>query len=504
MTLAGAAALLAAFGVIPAWPGVTHIVALPPLDLVHDVGALLVFTVDLPTFGLGLVAVIGARAALLATVLGGLTRERFLFAVRFYALVLVPVLVAAGLLYASMALLFYALFWAGVAITLPVTVTTAALPWAGSLRLRTAARTSGRAWGRAGTVGAYLACLFVVGWLADVTGRPGIVVLTPVSALLTVTAARSLAADPGWRLVRRVAAAAPALLVVALVAVVVTGPAGPAPADGAAREQPGSVMLMSGIDSSSGSGAMLEIDPQRMGWPCSRTYYFSYAGPGEGQPRNDARCPIRTGAPYQPVDTLRSRDQLIPFLAEQVASMEVPPVILGHSQGAWLVWQAAADGRLPTESVIVLIGPFPENPVAFPEAGERGRGGGGRWILRLVAEAPRPGGTTAFEVDSPLGREWLGDRDAIADTLARPLPGGVRALVVASAFDLPLMTGAQRIEGATHACPVAVIHPNLPYAAELQEQVAAFVAGDELAPCPRWREAVGSLFRHFAVPPSHW
>jgi pimeloyl-ACP methyl ester carboxylesterase len=287
---------------------------------------------------------------------------------------------------------------------------------------------------------------------------------------------------------------------------VLTGPAGPegegrSLTDAEGRE--GSILLMSGVDSSSGSGAMLEIDPTAiLGWTCESTWYFSYAGPGDGQPTGDAACPVDHGSPYGPEDTLRPVEELVGHLEAFVSEMPPPVVVTGHSQGAWLVWEAAATGRLPGAEVVVLVGAFPENRVWYPAWGERAPGAVGRMVLDAVVDASRFAGTSAFEPDSPLGRELLGHPDAVSEILARPLPEGVRALSVASAFDLPLLHGTHRVAGATDACPVGVVHPNLPYAAELQGVVAAFVDGDPLPPCPAWRTAVGPLLRHFTVPPS--
>jgi hypothetical protein len=504
LVLAVALSLLAALDRIPAWPGLLHGTALPPLDLVNDLGALWVHADGWATFVAGMVGVVLLRSVLLAAVLGGLTWARIRFALRFQFIALPFALVASALLYASKALLFYALFWAGAAVAVAAVAVLGALPWSAPLRLRDSFRRSVRQGFRAGTVAAYLAVLFALGAVADLTGRTGTILLNPVSALATWAAARVLWADPGHRVVRRAVGALPVVLVGALTLVVVTGPARPDEPEQPPPPFEGSLMLMSGIDSSSGSGAILEVDPRAFGWPCERTYYFSYAGPGPGQPRNDARCPIDQGAPYGPEDTLRSRHELVPFLEAQVAGMEPPATIATHSQGVWVVWDAASSGRVPEAGTLVLIGPFPENPVSFPGPGERAPGRAGRAVLGLVAEFPRPGGTTAFEVDAPLGREWLGDPDRIEEVLARPLPDGIRAISITSAFDLPLMTAGHRIEGAVDACPVAVIHPNLPYAEEFRLQVRRFVDGRDPMPCPAWRVGVGALFRHFSVPPSRW
>jgi pimeloyl-ACP methyl ester carboxylesterase len=116
---------------------------------------------------------------------------------------------------------------------------------------------------------------------------------------------------------------------------------------------------MSGINSASGEGAIFELEPSRLGFTCDRFHYFSYAGPGDGQPQGDAACPKREGAPYEPRDTQRPFEEQVRLLAEQVAPLDPPVTVLAHSQAAWVAWHAAADGLLEDVEHLVLVGPFP-------------------------------------------------------------------------------------------------------------------------------------------------
>ncbi|SFB92875.1 hypothetical protein SAMN05421773_101563 [Streptomyces aidingensis] len=498
--LTAAVTALAAAGVLPRWPGLVHLVALPPLDLIADLRLLMAVSSGYPQFLAGLAAALALRVTVLAFLLGGARGPALRYAARYYLAVLPAALPAAGLLLGAGALLFYGLFWAGTAAVLLVTALTAAVPWAAPPRLARGCATAARHGMRLGTVGACLAALAVIGAVADVTRPAGPVLLVPVSALLTFAAARALRADPGLRAVRRLVAAVPAAGIAALALVAATGPAGPPTAPEPQEPRPGSLMLMSGVDSASGLGAILEIDPHTLGYRCGQTFYYSYAGPGDGQPRNLAMCPPTGGAPYGPGDTLRPTAELITFLEAQLTSLPRPVTLATHSQGVWITWEAAADGRLPGVSELVLTGPFPQNPVPYPPQGEPGRSRPAADVARLVAGLPRPGGTSAFEPDSPLGREWLARPRAVGRTLARPLPPGVRALGVASVFDLPLMPGGPDLPGAADACPVPVIHPNLPYATEFRRAVTAFLERRPLPDCPRWRSLVGPVFRPFAVP----
>jgi hypothetical protein len=500
--LAVAVLVLVAARVLPVWPGLIHFVALPPLDLIADLRALLVYAPGIPGFIALLIVLIGVRSAVLALLLGGLTRARFWFAVRFYLVVLPFAALAAAVTYTGQAILFYGAFWAGLAVGLALTAVVAAVPWLAPLRLGAGLRRALAANCRLGTVGAYLAALFVLGLASDVGGTAVTLLAVPLSAALTWLTAQLLYADPGFVVVRRVVAVLPAAALVALAAVAYTGADRPPRAPYPEQPRDGSIMLMSGIDSSSGSGAVLEIDPHVLRYPCDQAFYFSYAGPGDGQPQGDAICDIQHGAPYGPDDTLRSRAEVVPFLEAQVSEMAPPGVVAGHSQGAWLVWEAAAGDRLPGAEVIVLVGPFATNPVGYPAAGDGGSGQVGRMVLGGLTQIARPGGTTTFSPDSPLGREWLADPGAIERTLARPLPDGIRALSVPSLFDLPLQPGDAEIPAATDACPVPVAHPNLPYAPEFLDAVDRFLAGEAQPPCPAWRYAVGPALRSFTAPPS--
>jgi hypothetical protein len=500
--VAGAATLLGGLGVLPRWPGLPHIVGLPPIDLFTDLRMLFVHAPSYPLFVLGLVVSLALRIAVLAFVLGGDLRERLGFAARFYLVALVPTAIAAALAFTSPATLFYLLFWLGAGVLIVVMIVFAPLPFARTDRITGAFRGAARRWMRAGTVLAYLGLVSLVGALADLLGAAGSVLSVPVSAGLTFLAMRVLA-DPSllvWP--RRLVAGGTAAGIVALLAVVMSAAAGPAQAESPLAVRPGSLLLMSGVDSSSGSGAVLEIDPATLGFTCEQTYYYSYAGPGGGQPQRDAWCPIRTGTPYVPRDTLRSRAEQVEFLERQLEGLPQPVVLLTHSQGVWHTWAALTERGAMGIGAVVLIGAFPTNPVVYQPDRSRGPGRVGADLVRLVSEGPRPGGTTTFEFDSPLGVEWLAHPDAVENTLARPLPSGVRALSVTSVFDHPLMPDGWRIAGATDACPVPVPHPNLPYATELAEAVNALLDGRSQPACPAWRSVIGPLFRPFGAPPT--
>jgi len=96
---------------------------------------------------------------------------------------------------------------------------------------------------------------------------------------------------------------------------------------------------MQGIDSSSASVTFWRSTPI-MDWTCEQAFYYSYAGPGDSHPHNEART-ITHGAPYAREDNLGSSVELVTFMRAQVAKM-APAVVADRSQG---VWCGKPDGR---------------------------------------------------------------------------------------------------------------------------------------------------------------
>jgi hypothetical protein len=259
---------------------------------------------------------------------------------------------------------------------------------------------------------------------------------------------------------------------------------------------------MSGINSASGEGAIFELEPERIGYTCAQFHYYSYAGPGDGQPRGDAACPKREGAPYLPEDTQRPFEEQVTLLDRQVAPLEPPVTVLAHSQAAWVAWHAAATGRLDGVTTLVLIGPFPSSPAGFPPAGDRGPGRVGGDLFRLLQPVTDLADFD-FLVDAPLTRELLARPDAAAGVFADGLPDRIEALALTATPDLALMPDGWRIDGATDACPIREAHPYLPITPALHRTVDRFLAGVRQDPgaCPRWPEVYRRASQAFGAPP---
>ncbi|WP_207958323.1 hypothetical protein [Streptomyces sp. YIM 98790] len=495
--LAAAVTGLALAGVLPRWPGLVHLVALPPADFFTDLRVLLSRAPSYPVFVALLALLLALRVAVLAILLGGLTARRAGFALLFYLAAGLPLALVAQLDFMAQTLLYARLFWAAASLLALSWFLTASLPWQGTERLRTAWRRSWRRGLRITVLLPYALALLALGALAD--ARPALAVwLVPVSALATAVAVAALVRPPRGRPLLRLAAAGAAFAVVATVFVATRDDPGYGPRP---EPRPGSLLLMSGIGSHSGRGAIFETEVRRLGYTCEQTYYYSYAGPGEGQPQRSARCPITTGRPYGPADTQRPLHEQVEAFAEQVRRLPEPVTVAAHSHAVWVVWQALAEGVAPGVETLVLVGPFPESPLGYPPEGENGRGRVAGDLLRLLVPLADLL-DFQFDPDAPAARELLADVGASSRIIARPLPERVRSLSVTSATDLPLMPGGWRLPVDRNACPQRVAHPYLPIRPAYYNEVNRFMDGRPALPCPLWRDWGAHLARPWGVPPA--
>jgi hypothetical protein len=490
--------VLGAAGVLPRWPGLLHLVALPPLDLAADLRWLLARATGYPAFLLGLAASIGVRTTVLALLLGGRRRPRWRLAVTVYLVAVPPLLLAAQLDFVAHAALYSRLFGAAVAIVLLVWALLAGAVWSGQARLGSALRTNLRDGLRSTELVAYLVALITLGAVAQAGGPAATVALVPVSGALTAAAVLRLRRPAPARPLAHLAAVG-AIGAVAAAAIVATQ--GSAPPEDADATRDGSVLVMSGINSASGQGAIFEVEPPRLGFTCARFHYFSYAGPGDGQPQGDAACPKRSGAPYEPRDTQRPFEEQVTLLAEQVAPLEPPVTVLAHSQAAWVAWHAAADRLLEGVEHLVLVGPFPSSPLGFPPPDGTGPGRVGGDLFRFLEPVPELVDFD-FEVDAPLTRQLLARPDAAGAIFDRPLPDGIEALSIPASSDLALMPHGWRLDHATDVCPIREAHPDLPYSPDLHRAIDHYLAGDRgAAGCPPWPELYRLGSQAFGAPP---
>jgi hypothetical protein len=487
-----------ALGLLPRWPGLLHLVALPPLDLAADLRWLLARATGWPTFVGGLLAVLAVRTVVWAVVLARDGRPRWRLAASVQLVALLPLLAAAQFDFVAHAALYSRLFGIAIGVLLLVWVLLAGTLVTGAERLGVGFRANAQVGFRAVELAGYLVALLLLGSATDALGPWASVALVPVSGALTwATVQRLRGPAPAWSWWGAGAVAAGALALWGVVVVT----RGVVPFDVSDAERDGSAIIMSGINSASGEGAIFELEPERIGFTCDRFHYFSYAGPGVGQPQGSAACPKDEGAPYEPEDTQRPFDEQVALLEEQVAPLEPPVVVLAHSQAAWVAWQAAADGRLDRVTHLVLVGPFPSSPLGFPPPDEPGPGRVGGELFRLLEPVPQLVDFD-FVVDAPLTRELLATPDAASDVFAQPLPDGVAALALTATSDLALLPDGWRIDGAVDACPIREAHPYLPITPALHAAVDRFLDGDRGGDgCPRWPEWYRHASQAFGAPP---
>jgi hypothetical protein len=499
----GVAALLR---VLPRWPGLAHEVALPPLDLFADVRVLMARASSIPLFVLGVVGAIVVRSAVLAAVLG-FTRRRFTFALRFYVAALVPALLASGLDFSGRAILYAYLIWGGLLVLLATFVVFGAAAWLGSDALHRALGTALHQRFRIAPLVLYLVGLAIVGDLWRQPGSTSQVLVVPVSALLTVLVARRLSAPPARPTYGTVAIVAAVVIIAAAIAVPkLRGsshhPATAAPRAAAARA--GSLLLVPGVDTSTGHGAMFKLDPAAYGFSCAQTFYYSYRGPGHGGRQADARCPIRTGAPYVQSDTTRPLAQLAAGLRAQLAVLPAPVVVITHSQGAWIAWSAltggpAAASRATGVSTLVMLAPFDQGLAPYPPPSANRAGATGGVAVRLMTDLGRSLGISKFDPDAPLARELQGTSGAVEALVAQRLPPTIRGAAVIARADLPLEPKSWP-HGLVEACPGWLTHASLPTASAVAVAVDRFLDRRSFPPCSRWVATIGHASDAFGAP----
>lgn len=444
--------ILGAAGVLPRWAGLVHAVAPPPLDLAFDLRVLVARAPSYGVLGLGVVSSIVVRALVLASLLEALgdarsLGRRFVSALRLYVIAVVPLGLAAGLGFAGLAAVYSWYAWAGLAVTIVA-----------SMRLIPRAVGAGRFW----TPLWALAAVAGLGALAQAGGGVTPVALVPVSGVLTVVVLRRMRRPAAGR------STTPALALAAVLIVSVS------PSASVPITSETTLLLVAGVDTSSGHGAMYRFQPGRLGVGCDRVFYYSYLGPGPGAPRGEAACPIARHASYETRDTQRPLAELVDAFARQVERIRAktggaPVAVVTHSQGAVIAWAAVASGRAAGVSHIVSLAGFPHSPVGYPPPGEDGEGRIGADALRALSAISRGLGSGTFSPDAPLAREILARPGGLEAVFARPLPPGVTAATVSTSFDVITAPEGLRIPGvhawtvdATH---VGVVDSNEAYAA---------------------------------------
>jgi hypothetical protein len=484
VAVAALVTLLGALGTLPRWPGLVHAVAPPPLDLAFDLRLLVARA---PSYGVliaGVLASVMVRSLVLASLLEALGDERplgrrFVSAAGLYGISAVFLGPAAGLEFAGLAAVYAWYAWAGLALTAVV-----------ALRLMPRAVGQGRVvtaiWALAGLAG--------LGALARWAGGTSPVALIPLSAVFTGLVMVRMRRPPA----RSPRSAAAGLALVMLL--------GATPSVSAPITPDTTLLLVPGVDTSSGSGALYRFQPIQVGLGCERVFYYSYLGPGRDAPRGEAPCELRLHAPYAKSDTQRPLGELVDAFGRQVARIRAktggaPVAVVTHSQGAVIAWAAVASGAAEGVSHLVSLAGFPHSPVGYPPPGEDGAGRVGADVLRLLSAAFRAVGEGTFSPDAPLAWEILARPDGLEDVFARPLPAGVAAATVSASFDAIVAPEGLRIPGVP-GWTVDATHVEVVGSADAQAAVGAVLRGNDPPEGSVLGRAVDLLVHAFMPPPA--
>jgi pimeloyl-ACP methyl ester carboxylesterase len=467
--LAALAIGIAVGGLVPRWPGLAHLVALPPLDLAVDLRLWVARSSSYPALLLGAAVSVAIRTALLGTLLFTIGRAAsfgsgLVRALKLYLAALVPLAAAAGLEFAGLAAVYAWYAWGGLALTLVTAL------W---LAPRALAPRGSRLRGVPIVLASFLA-LLVVGAVAKLTGTWGAVLAVVASAGLTAATLVYLGSERASP--RSQAPAMALLLAFTAVAPVHDPPSG--------QVAPNAVLLVvPGVDTSSGRGAAYRLDVEALGFPCDRVFYFSYRGPGEGAPSGEAPCPIRVHRTYAETSTQRPMAELVEMFALQVeeirlATGDAPLVVVTHSQGGAIAWRAVAEGRAATTSYLIALADFPHSPVAYPAPGENGPGRTGADALRVLSWFSRFLGAGSFDPDAPLARELLARSNGLEAVFAQPLPTGVTVASLFATMDLVVAPEGYELP-ATPATMVDTTHVGVVDSAVAELAIAQVLAGED-------------------------
>lgn len=155
----------------------------------------------------------------------------------------------------------------------------------------------------------------------------------------------------------------------------------------ARAEGEGTLFLVGGVDSTSHSGALVDLDPRDVGFAPARTRLLSYAEDSDA---------------YRALDTRRDLDDVADAMAGQMTGAPNPWVLLGHSQAAVIVDRMLARSTGEMERAVVLA-PSPPRPpaVTTPEPGRDGPGRVGADLARAFAGLMEVAGLQPIDVDAP-------------------------------------------------------------------------------------------------------
>jgi hypothetical protein len=147
-----------------------------------------------------------------------------------------------------------------------------------------------------------------------------------------------------------------------------------------------SLVVLSGADSTSRSGALANFDPRDVGL----------------RPANTSQLSYRAGKEYEAADTRGDLDQIARTVAGQIGDVSRPRYLLGHSQAGMILDRMLRADLAGPERAVVFANPPPYPPgVEIPPPGESGPGAPGGDFGRALSKVLGAVGLGPVHVDAP-------------------------------------------------------------------------------------------------------
>jgi hypothetical protein len=158
--------------------------------------------------------------------------------------------------------------------------------------------------------------------------------------------------------------------------------------DGGPPAEPvkGSLVELGGINSTSSTGALSDLDPRRLGFSRSRTTVLSY----------------RPGGRYGEAATHGNLSTIAGVVAAQLRVETRPIDLIGHSQAALILDRVLREHLEAPDKAVLLSAPPPYPPtLTVPRAGHTGAGAVAADIARPLSRVFELFGANGFNLDAP-------------------------------------------------------------------------------------------------------
>ncbi|MDP9223719.1 MAG: hypothetical protein M3P18_07645, partial [Actinomycetota bacterium] len=402
LTIEGAAAgMLLLRGVFPATGASAPALAVFPLDVYFDLKQALAHASTWSWLAAVVVASVIIRASALSTTLwlaegapAGFLAS-WMRALRLAAIGVATLLPAALFMFVGVGMRYAPFIWTGAVLGVPP----ALLLSKRAVRLDVGGASGARGVPRAA---GFLAYAYAIGLLASAMTALDRIGVWPVAVVLAVTGPLHAMVLLGWREHAR-AGTVPqgtswAVLATALAVAILFGTAGydrfvrgdpPAPAPDAR----GSLLVLGGVNSTSTTGALSELDPRQVGFRRSQMRILSY----------------RAGYTYGELATHRALGRVASVVARQIAGARRPRDLLGHSQAALILDRVLKDHLAAPDRAVLLAAPPPyPPPVSVPPPGRAGPGAPAGDMARPLSRLFGLFGANGFDIDAPAAPLHLG------------------------------------------------------------------------------------------------